>query len=372
MSAPSPPIITDRPDSRNSTLIFYWKPSLSDGDGSGISSYTLNCTAPSTIEISYPAPTAEGIALISPLTNRTRYFFDIYATNSNGISSPYVSYYAKQPGNPPIPPFVSTSLSYNNPNFNLTVYWSTPTNDGEADIYRYGIWMYPSDSNGTVLSNLGILSSKTYTYSNIYSRDINIPDQLSNYTLAVAAINDAGWSEIYDPSVYKFIGIGYIPGIRWNALPLNNYSVNGIYLFNTIASASTAITFDGTNIATLTNNYRPVNGGTRYQVEWTGYFYCRNSGNHTFWTNSDDWSFLWLGSNAEPGNYTTTNPLVNNGGEHAAQDRFGTSNLIANTYYFIRFSFGENSGGDDMQVSFSTPTLARTYNFSNYMYYRLT
>ena len=365
MSAPSPPIIEDRPDSRNSTLIFYWRAPLSDGDGSGISSYTLHCTSPSTIIQSYPAPQSGGFASITGLTNRTRYFFDLYCTNSNGISSSAVSYFAKQPGNPPIVPFISIALISNV----LNVYWSTPTNDGGADIYRYGIWSFAATSNGFPLFNLNALSSKSYTYSNVFFRQIPLPNPASNYCVTVHAINDAGWSS--DPfvsSIYRSL-VSYTPGIRWNALPTGNYQVDGIYLFNTISSASTGVTFDGTNIGTLTNNFRPVGVFDQYCTEWTGYFYCQTSGTHTFWTESDDWSFVWLGSNAQRGNYTTANALVNNGGSHGVQERSGSISLTSNIYYFIRFSHGDGGGGDDMRLSFQTPTVSRTYNLSNYFFH---
>jgi hypothetical protein len=371
MSAPSPPRVTDNPDSRNSTLVFYWKTPLSDGDGSGISSYTLNCTAPSSITVSYPAPSSEGIGLISSLTNRTRYFFDIFCTNSNGISSPFVSYFAKQPGDPPNTPVFSTSLFLFNGRSTLNVSWSTPTNDGGADIYRYGVWMYSATSNGIL--NLNDPPAKTYTYCNVFSRQLYLPSLTSNYYVNVTAINDSGWSDVFDLNRYQFVDTrGYFPGIRWNALPYGNYQVNGIYIFNTISSASTAVTLDGTNMTTLTNGFRNPNSGDQYCVEWTGFFLCRDSGSHTFYTESDDWSFLWLGSNAEPGNYTLANVLVNNGNEHGVVQASGTISLTSGNYYFIRFSMGENGGGDDMRVSFQTPTVSRTYNFSNYMYYRPT
>lgn len=367
MSAPTPPIITDRPDSRNSTLIFYWNSPLSDGDGSGISSYTLHCTNPSTIIQSYPVQLGNS-ALITGLTNRNRYFFDLYCTNSNGISSSAVSFFAKQPGNPPNPPVFSVNL--NNALSNLTVNWSTPTNDGGADIYRYGIWVFPAIGSN-LLSNFSSLSSKSYTYSNVFSRVIGLPNLSSNYAVSVHAINDAGWSsDPFDSRAYQFPA-AFIPGVRWNALPIGTYQVDGIYLFNTVSSASTAVTFDGTNIGTLTNNFRPVGAFDQYCTEWTGYFFAQNTGNHTFWTESDDWSFVWIGSNAQRGNYNTGNAVVNNGGSHGVLERSGTISLTAGIYYFIRFSHGDGGGGDDMRFSFSTPAQGRTYNLSNYLFHKV-
>ena len=220
MSAPSAPIVSDRPDARNSTLRFYWNTPLSDGDGSGISSYTLACTAPTPATYSYNAAEGQLYAEISSLTNRTRYFFDIFATNSNGISSPATTYFAKQPGNPPGSPVFSNTVEVVDGVSSIIVHWSSPTNDGGADIYRYGIWMFPSDVNQNILSNLGSLSSKTYTYPNVFNRAINIPNINSNYFLTVAAINDAGWSDFESYNKYIFITPGEINPENYGSISL--------------------------------------------------------------------------------------------------------------------------------------------------------
>jgi hypothetical protein len=91
-----------------------------------------------------------------------------------------------------------------------------------------------------------------------------------------------------------------------------------------------------------------------YSVMWVGYFKADVTGVWTFYTLSDDGSYLWVGSSAESG-YTRANSVVNNGGVHATQERSGTVSLVAGTYYYIRIIFGEASGQDNMQVSFSKP-----------------
>jgi hypothetical protein len=161
----------------------------------------------------------------------------------------------------------------------------------------------------------------------------------------------------------------------------NNYSSGFIVnVYNTgyysddvnwFASRTPSYTFspitDMTNIGTATNGNRPPNSNDYYSVQWIGYFYCKVSGNHTFYTNSDDASYLWFGSTALTG-FTTTNALINNGGAHGMIERSGTINLIAGTYYPIRMQFGEAGGGDDMQVSFQEPGGSRTYNFNTYAF----
>lgn len=107
-----------------------------------------------------------------------------------------------------------------------------------------------------------------------------------------------------------------------------------------------------------------------YSWEWVGYFKALTSEVYTFYLNSDDGSYLWLGSNAVSG-YTTSNALVNNGGAHAPQETYGSIALIADTYYPIRIQFGEIGGGDVVTVSFSTDTISKTTDGNGYYYNRI-
>ncbi len=124
-----------------------------------------------------------------------------------------------------------------------------------------------------------------------------------------------------------------------------------------------------TNINTATDGIVPTDSSWQtYSVEWFGYFFATVTGTYTFFTNTDDASYLWVGASALSG-YTTSNCLVNNGGIHAVQERSGTISLTAGTYYPIRFQFGQNTSGDGCALSFSAPGIARTYNLSGYVYY---
>jgi len=96
-----------------------------------------------------------------------------------------------------------------------------------------------------------------------------------------------------------------------------------------------------------------------YSWKWTGYFKPSSSEVYTFYTNSDDASYLWIDDVL----------VVNNGGEHGAQEQLGTINLIANTYYPITILFGENGGGDFITVSFSTNTINKTTDGDGYYFH---
>ena len=142
----------------------------------------------------------------------------------------------------------------------------------------------------------------------------------------------------------------------------NGYFNDNVNFFdnNTTYRTGGAGSYTGTvsNISAInvgTNNYVPgPNSWSTYSVQWVGFFKPDVTGTWTFWTNSDDASYLWIGPTATSG-YTTGNCIINNGGLHPMVERSGTANLIANTYYPIRIQFGQNGGGDNMIVNFQGP-----------------
>jgi hypothetical protein len=107
---------------------------------------------------------------------------------------------------------------------------------------------------------------------------------------------------------------------------------------------------------------------TNYSWEWFGYFKPTTSENYTFYTNSDDGSYVWVGSNALTG-YNTGNALVQNGGMHSPVEKSGTVNLTVNSLNPIRIQYGDAGGGRSMTFAFSSPTISKTTNCSGNFYY---
>ena len=119
----------------------------------------------------------------------------------------------------------------------------------------------------------------------------------------------------------------------------------------------------GTNGIVATNS-----SWENYSVEWFGYFYATVSGTWTFYTNSDDASYLWIGPSALSG-YTTGNCLINNGGRHGMQEYSNTITLVAGIYYPFRVQFGEGGGDDNCIISFLIPgNSTRIYDGFGYYY----
>lgn len=128
---------------------------------------------------------------------------------------------------------------------------------------------------------------------------------------------------------------------------------------------------DTNNLSKIDNFSSSPDGAQQdyYSWEWNGYFKPSSDEIYTFYTSSDDGSYLWLDDVAVSG-YSTENALVNNGGAHGSQEQQGatSSPLVSGQYYPIRIQFGELGGGDIMTVSFSTDTITQTTNGSGYFF----
>ena len=150
----------------------------------------------------------------------------------------------------------------------------------------------------------------------------------------------------------------------------SGYFNDNVGFFATATPASV-----GGNPATsvqTTSIFEPAtDDGSNFSCQWLGYFKPTTTETYTFFTNSDDASYVWVGSNAQTG-FTTGNATVNNGGLHGMQEASGSISLTAGTYYPIRIQFGELSGGDAMTFNFSTPTITKTTNVTGLVFYNST
>ncbi|MDB2385267.1 PA14 domain-containing protein [Polaribacter sp.] len=101
--------------------------------------------------------------------------------------------------------------------------------------------------------------------------------------------------------------------------------------------------------------------GDEFSVRYTGVIRITTSETYTFYTSSDDGSKLFI-DDVE---------IVDNDGAHAVVQESGTIDLIPGDYK-ITVLFFENSGGESLQVQYSTPTITQTdipfstlYNYCN-------
>jgi hypothetical protein len=162
-----------------------------------------------------------------------------------------------------------------------------------------------------------------------------------------------GSTPSYTEGLYKTTFSGYF-----------NDNVN----FFTTATSQSFGSNPATSVQTTTISEPNTDDGSTFSCQWLGYFKPTTSETYTFFTSSDDASYVWVGSNAISG-FTTGNSTVNNGGLHGPLEKSGTISLTAGQYYPIRIQFGENSGGDVMVFNFSTPTITKTTNVTGLVFY---
>ena len=147
----------------------------------------------------------------------------------------------------------------------------------------------------------------------------------------------------------------------------SGYFNDAVSFFATATPASV-----GGNPATsvqTTSIFEPAtDDGSNFSCQWLGYFKPTTSETYTFFTSSDDASYVWVGSNAVTG-FTTANAVVNNSGLHGTQERSGSVALTAGTYYPVRIQFGEYTGGDVMTFRYSTPTITKTTTVTGLVFY---
>jgi hypothetical protein len=143
---------------------------------------------------------------------------------------------------------------------------------------------------------------------------------------------------------------------------------NDVVSFFATATPTTYGTNPATSVQTTAISEAASNDGSNFSCEWLGYFLPNTTETYTFFTSSDDASYVWVGSNAITG-FTTANAIVNNGGAHGNQERSGTISLTAGVYYPIRIQFGEQGGGDVLTFNYSTPTIPKTTDVTGRVFY---
>ena len=120
------------------------------------------------------------------------------------------------------------------------------------------------------------------------------------------------------------------------------------------------------NMSNLTN---PTNSDIQTQLSsysvgttdtwmFRGYFLADTTAtNWRFRTNSDDASYVWIGSDstATDTNLNTSNAVVNNGGLHGAQTRTSSNiSLTEGVFYPFTIVIGNNNGPGTLTLSFSS------------------
>jgi hypothetical protein len=196
------------------------------------------------------------------------------------------------------------------------------------------------------------------------------------------AMNKIGFGGVYPPQALQ-VAINGVTAIT-DAIALANVShvssvtmvTNGLYretYTGQITSGSNYLNLFNTLTpnATTTTNTLNLNGigipdSTSYR--YSGYFVPQTTGSYSFFTSSDDGSFLYLGSAGQTvsslqtqaqsvtNSYSTTNLIVNNSGEHGNVSRQSSAiTLTAGIAYPIVVYYHEGGGGYNLNFGFNAP-----------------
>jgi len=164
------------------------------------------------------------------------------------------------------------------------------------------------------------------------------------------------WVQPYVAGLYKTTYKGYF------ADDVNFFATAGTGPFGT----NPAISVQTTVISEASSD-----DGSDFSCQWLGYFKPTTTETYTFYTSSDDASYVWVGNVARIG-FAIENALVNNGGAHGDTEASGSIALTAGSYYPIRIQFGEAGGGDVLTFNYSTPTITKTTNVARLVFYNST
>ena len=180
---------------------------------------------------------------------------------------------------------------------------------------------------------------------NIQMADV-IPDNVDSLTLAAG---------VYERTYNNYFG----------QLGAGPYDDQATYT-TVIVNGGATITAEGATSSVS----RPGTVAESTTYTETGYFLAPATGEFTFFINSDDASYLFLGPDAgSPGNEDLDNVVVNNGGRHGATKRSGTFSLISGQYYKLYAIFGNDTGPGTAEFSYSGPGISETTDFSGKLFY---
>ena len=267
-----------------------------------------------------------------------------------------------------------------NPVASATVTGPASINEGSTATFNVVTWGIP---NGTTLYwqarnrfniNIGRFSAVGGTFTIIKNRgsftitvDANHTTQNGQQTYA-ACISKV--STTSDDILAVFSGVVVNDTSLTPAKPtgLIRKTYNGYYYTGTEASQWFK---DKTPIDTLIG--APLGDGDpapvyiQYQsYEWVGYFSPPATDDYTFYVNSDDYTLVWIGSNAVSA-YTNSNADIACATSNSVQS--SAISLTGGDFVPIRIQFGNNTGGGELHVSWSStqhPTPSRNFNWLIY------
>lgn len=161
---------------------------------------------------------------------------------------------------------------------------------------------------------------------------------------------------------------GSIPtGIGLFRTQYTGYFAGNPAFFDTAVSRSGS--FNGPNTGSINPGFTGSQASiNNISVQWLGYFAPTTTENYEFQATSDDAMFMWIGNDATA-SYTTASINIGSPSLGPLYLTGSIISLISGTFYPMRIQFGEAGGGEYLTMSYSTPTIGLTTNWTSSMYY---
>ena len=118
------------------------------------------------------------------------------------------------------------------------------------------------------------------------------------------------------------------------------------------------VTSSISDVMTGTSNAFPgLDDSGEYSVLWTGFFIPDATGLWTFYTNSDDASYVWLGTSTSDYmmGLDVETAFIKNGGNHGATVRTAVAYLTAGQVYKLSIAYGQSMYGQVVNFQFRGP-----------------
>ena len=107
-------------------------------------------------------------------------------------------------------------------------------------------------------------------------------------------------------------------------------------------------------------------GATNVSNQWLGYFKASTTETYSFFLENDDNAVLWLGNAATASVLTTGSAVLKSATGQPGNT--GSISLTSGSYYPMRLQYADGLGGVYFTSSFSTPTITKTTDYTNYTF----
>jgi hypothetical protein len=109
-----------------------------------------------------------------------------------------------------------------------------------------------------------------------------------------------------------------------------------------------------------------ASGSANISNQWLGYFKASTNETYSFFLENDDNAVLWLGNAATASVLTTGSAVLKS--VTGRPGNTGSISLTSGSYYPMRLQYADGAGDRYFTSSFSTPTITKTTDYTNYTF----